>query len=330
MLRILEVKSLMTELVSDIHNYQNAKKEGYEFEFDYYDSKQFKKLSKLVEDRNEGKEEDQQEHLNIIGNISLKKAVNLEDYKKYEDDEEEDRTLVKMDILDVDAEYEQLNTYFEVTAPVEASTYGYIRVGKFDYIRIEEGMAAVVVTTGKFRRWTSRLIKFIVLSLLLSLILFVAGRKFIQTYDVNRIIEKYTGGDNEDNIIKRIADQLIPGTDLEVRQEQEVEMEYIEIAGYMDLLVYEGHQEINLINLEGNTVYQAYTIYEGDNKLFETDLIPPGKAVKWNAYEDLDTGMHEVIFDISTYDYIVDEEGNASVGGACNGAKNKVEIECRK
>lgn len=329
MLKILEVKSLMTELVSDIHSYQNDKKEGYEFEFDYYDNKQFKKLKKIIEDRNKDKEEAQQEHLNIIGNISLKKAVDLEDYKKYEDDEEEDRILVKMDILDVDAEYEQYDTYFEVTAPAETSTYGYIRVGKYDYIRIEEGMAAVVVTTGKSRRWISRLGKFVILSIILSLILFGVGRKFIQTYDVHRIIEKYTG-DNEDNIIKKIAEQLIPETGLEVRQEQEAEMEYIEIAGYMDLLVYEGHQEINLINLERNTVYQAYTIYEGDNKLFETDLIPPGKAVKWNAYESLDAGVHEVIFDISTYDYIEDEEGNASVGGACNGARNTVEIECRK
>lgn len=329
MLRILEIKSLMTELVSDIHNYQNDKKEGYEFEFDYYDVKQFKKLNRLIEERNEGREEEQQEHLNIIGNITLKKSVDLEDYKKYEDDEEEDRTLVKMDILDVDADYEQFDTYFEVTAPVETSTYGYIRVGNYDYIRIEEGMAAVVVTSGKFSRWIGRIVKFIIISLILSLLLFGLGRRFLQTYDLHKIIEKYTE-ENEDNIVGKIAENLIPETGLEVRQEEQVEMEYIEIAGYMDLLVYEGHQEINLINLEGNTVYQTYTIYEGDKKIYETDLIPPGKAVKWNAYESLDAGMHEVIFDIATYDYVVDEEGNVSVGGACNGAKDTVSIECRK
>lgn len=336
MLKIVEVKSLMTELVNDIHTYENDKNKGYEFEFDYYDSKQFKELEKKIEKRNEGKDESKQEHLNIIGNINLKKPVKIEDYEDYKDDEEKEITLLKVKILDVDADYEQFYTYFEVTPPDETETYGYVRVGKFDYIRIEDGMAAAVVTTGRFGRTGKRLVKFVAYSFIITAILFGAykGLNYVNdTYDIGRIVDKYirgidvTGNDTTDETISGNQDEF---TGLEQRQEKQAEIEYIEVAGYANLLVYDEHQEIDLINLPNNTVFQKYTVYFNGDKVFETGLIEPGKVVKWNAYECLPNGQHKVIFDIETYDYIVDENGNVSAGGACNGATQDIEIECRK
>jgi len=334
MLKILDVKSLMTELVNDIHTYENKREKSYEFEFDYYDDKQFKKLKKLIEDRNKGKEEDKQEHLKIIGNIDLRKPVKLEDYIKYANDDDKEVTLLKVNILDIEADYEQHDTYFEVSSPADTASYGYVRVGKYDYIRIEDGMAAVVVTNGRLRIWLKRIIRFILLSLILTLLLFGVKKTMnvISTYSIEKIIDKYIRGidkpeDNKDKTLENTTDDF---SGLETRKEQAVELEYIDVAGYANLLVYEDHQEIDLINLPENTVFQQYTIFLDDEKIFETKLIQPGKVVKWNAYETLPSGKHNVVFHISTYDYIEDENGNISVGGACNGAFQPVEIECRK
>lgn len=338
MLKILSVKSLMTELVSDIHTYENVKTKGYEHEFDYYDEKQFKQLNKLIEKKNEGKEEEKQEHITIVGNINLKKPVKLEDYDEFKDDEEKEVTLLKVNILDFEnPEYEQFDTYFEVYPPDDKTEcFGYLRVGKFEYIRIEDGMAAVIVTKGKLGRWTKRGIKFVVLSFIVTAIFFGAKRGYedlSKTYDIQKIIDKYIHGKDfseKDNSGEQIDSNLGDFTDLEVRQEQQVEMEYIEVAGYANLLVYDEYQTIDLINMKNNTVFQKYTILLDDEIVFETGLIPPGKVVDWNAYETLPAGKHTVIFNISTYDYVVDENGNATPGGACNGASQKVEIECRK
>ena len=338
MLNILNIKSLMTELVSDIHTYENVKREHYEYEFDYYDEKQFKQLNKLIEKKNEGKEEEKQEHITIIGNISLNKPVKLEDYDEIKDDEEKEVTLLKVNILDMEnPEYEQFDTYFEVNPPDDQTEcFGYVRVGKLEYIRIEEGMAAIIVTKGKFGKWLKRGIKFVILSFIITAIFFGAKRgyqDFTQTYDIQKIIDKYIKGidiTEKDNSSEKIDTDLSEFTDLERRQEQQVEMEYIEVAGYANLLVTDEFQTIDLINMKNNTVFQKYSIYLNDEMVFETGLIPPGKVVEWNAYETLPAGKHTVFFNISTYDYVVDEDGNATPGGACNGASQKVEIECIK
>lgn len=336
MIKILNIKSLMTEVVSDIHTYENTKRKNYEYEFDYYDAKQFKQLVKAIEKKNEGKEEDKQEHIIVVGNINLKKPVKLEDYDEIKDDEEKEVTLLKVNILDAEnPDYEQFDTYFEVYPPDDKTEcFGYVRVGKFEYIRIEDGMAAVIVTKGRFGRWFKRGIKFIILSLILTAIFFglKGGFNELRSYDINKLIDKYIHGVDfsEQRTDHEVDSNLDDFTGLEQRKEQEVEMEYIEIAGYANLLVYDKWQTIDLINMEGNTVFQRYLIYLDDELIFETGLIPPGKVVQWNAYESLPLGKHTVIFNIETYDYVVAEDGSVSPGGTCNGATQTVEIEKRK
>lgn len=98
--------------------------------------------------------------------------------------------------------------------------------------------------------------------------------------------------------------------------------EYIEIAGYTNLLVTADHQNIELVNTSINTVYQQYIITFNDEQLFDSKLIAPGKQVEWNAFEQLPEGKHEVQFHINTYDI--------KTQAPCNGANQIVSVEVKK
>lgn len=76
----------------------------------------------------------------------------------------------------------------------------------------------------------------------------------------------------------------------------------IAIAGYTNLLVTADHQQIDLINIDWNAVYQRYRIFLNGKELFDSKLIAPGETVAWNAYENLENGHYQLDFDISTYD----------------------------
>ena len=67
-------------------------------------------------------------------------------------------------------------------------------------------------------------------------------------------------------------------------------------AGIEDTTIKKGTL-IELKNLEPNGDFlMKYRIYEGDSLIFETDLIPSGQYVSWDAAKDLGTGEHKVSF----------------------------------
>jgi hypothetical protein len=79
--------------------------------------------------------------------------------------------------------------------------------------------------------------------------------------------------------------------------------EEIEIPGYSELYVSADEPKLSLINPDGNSVYFEYVITdEVGNKLYATDLIGPGKVVRWNAKSDLNSGDYTIKMQINTYD----------------------------
>jgi hypothetical protein len=79
--------------------------------------------------------------------------------------------------------------------------------------------------------------------------------------------------------------------------------EEIEIPGYSELYVSDEEPKLTLINPIGNSVYFEYVLTDqAGNELYGTDLIAPGKVVKWNAKSDLNSGDHNVKIQINTYD----------------------------
>lgn len=80
---------------------------------------------------------------------------------------------------------------------------------------------------------------------------------------------------------------------------------YITFAGYDLVYATEDEPTILLENPDTNDVYFTYEIIlneTGDVLLEESDLIPPGQALPWDAYSVLDKGEHIVTFNIYSYD----------------------------
>lgn len=89
--------------------------------------------------------------------------------------------------------------------------------------------------------------------------------------------------------------------------------EYVEIPGYQNLEVSKKQPYIQLKNLEGNSVYLQYNVLKGEETVYQSVLVEPGdKCDKWNAYEDLGIGTHEVVFFIKTFDVETQAECNST------------------
>lgn len=89
--------------------------------------------------------------------------------------------------------------------------------------------------------------------------------------------------------------------------------EYVEIPGYQNLEVSKDQPYIQLKNLEGNSVYLQYNILQGEETIYQSILVEPGnKCDKWNAYESLGEGTHEVTFFIKTFDVETQAECNST------------------
>ena len=67
-----------------------------------------------------------------------------------------------------------------------------------------------------------------------------------------------------------------------------------------------------LINPDGNTVYMQYTILNGENVVYKTNLVPPGKMIPWEAGKYLAKGEYSLTLKINTYDL--------ETKAGCNGA----------
>ena len=110
------------------------------------------------------------------------------------------------------------------------------------------------------------------------------------------------------------ARPLLPtgGEDIE-DLEDAANNEYVEIPGYQNLEVSKGQPFIQLKNLKGNSVYLQYNILQNDETLYQSILVEPGdKCDKWNAYESLGEGIHEVTFFIKTFDVETQAECNST------------------
>ena len=79
--------------------------------------------------------------------------------------------------------------------------------------------------------------------------------------------------------------------------------ETVDFVGYDDLSVTASSPYIYLQNPEGNDVYFSYVISDASGTEYETtDLIPPGKALEWDAKSKLGSGEHTINMEVNTYD----------------------------
>ena len=77
---------------------------------------------------------------------------------------------------------------------------------------------------------------------------------------------------------------------------------YFELQGFGQLTIDINNPYVNLINPEGNDVYLTFDVLYGDNVLFQTELIEPGKMIQFDVYRSLDAGEHTLTYSIDVYD----------------------------
>lgn len=95
----------------------------------------------------------------------------------------------------------------------------------------------------------------------------------------------------------------------------------ISIPGYSYFYINDKNTNIDLINPGVNDVYFKYILEKNGLKIYESNMIEPGKALSLNIYEMLYSGTHNIDFIIETYDTFTMEK--------YNGATQKVEIEIK-
>ena len=79
--------------------------------------------------------------------------------------------------------------------------------------------------------------------------------------------------------------------------------EMIDFTGYDDVTVTASDPYMYLQNPETNDVYFSYVISDDAGKEYiTTDLIPPGKALQWDAKSALGSGAHTINMHVDTYD----------------------------
>lgn len=80
------------------------------------------------------------------------------------------------------------------------------------------------------------------------------------------------------------------------------EQDYFELQGFGLLEINESNRFLNLINPKGNKVYLSYKVLNGDNVLFTTELIEPGKMIQFDVYSCLHAGEYTLTYSIDVYD----------------------------
>ena len=80
------------------------------------------------------------------------------------------------------------------------------------------------------------------------------------------------------------------------------EESYFELQGYGKLEIDKDNPYLNLINPKDNDVYLTYEILYGDNALYTTELIEPGKMIQFEILSCLDAGEHTLTYSINVYD----------------------------
>ncbi len=77
---------------------------------------------------------------------------------------------------------------------------------------------------------------------------------------------------------------------------------YTELMGFGCLELDENEPFVYLINPPDNSVYLRFEVFCEKEKLYQSDLIEPGKMEDFDAYSRLDAGQHTLTYSISSYD----------------------------
>lgn len=257
-------------------------------EFTYFDTYSFEK--EFQEDYT----------INIIGDVDLS--------KKYDEDNEDSigKLLIQQKNKKKYSEFNILYNRKDKDDPnskiKNKKAMGYIWIGGNDYVRVLEKFPIIIII--------------LLLGICCGFGLLFAGLKNCGSNDI--------GINNEPTptpTLLPVADADDWDGEWEKGETSTPEQETIEIPGYANLYANNEKPTINLINPDGNTVYFKYTIYNGNELIYETDLIEPNKMIPWNAFETLAKGDYELTFTISCYDI------NTQAG--CNGANQTVKISIK-
>ena len=93
------------------------------------------------------------------------------------------------------------------------------------------------------------------------------------------------------------------GEQLEVEiPETDGEVHYTVIKGLNDMTVTKDTPYIPLINAAESGRYMSFDVYEGNDLLGSTEVIPPGRQINFNVFEKLPAGDHEISVFHRTYD----------------------------
>lgn len=128
-----------------------------------------------------------------------------------------------------------------------------------------------------------------IILILFALVLFTSLKLLTNKNNVNKPIANIGLSTNQTNA---------ENPDLSSTSEQE----YFELQGFGQLEINETNRNINLINPKGNKVYLSYKVLDGDNVLYETELIEPGKMIQFDIYSCLNAGEHTITYSIDVYD----------------------------
>lgn len=86
---------------------------------------------------------------------------------------------------------------------------------------------------------------------------------------------------------------------------------YNKFIGYSNVVVNKSYPTLELKNDKFNQSYAKYIIYNNGIKIYETDLIAPGKLVNWNVIDTLkEKGTYKLTQSCSFYDVAFDNDGN--------------------
>lgn len=99
-------------------------------------------------------------------------------------------------------------------------------------------------------------------------------------------------------------------------------IEMIDVGGHGDTLIDQSNKYLYLVNAETNTVYFQYDVLINNKVIYSTDAFAPGKMVKVNLYDLLESGQYDAILQLKTYD-IKTELAN-------NGANESIIITVKK
>ena len=108
------------------------------------------------------------------------------------------------------------------------------------------------------------------------------------------------GGRNFISTEKEVSDNQ-SAIDLDF-DHHESEEGYTEVMGFGCLDIDKDYPFIYLINPDGNEVYLSFDVYKDDQLLYSSDLIEPGKMIKFNIFECLNAGKHTLVYSIASYD----------------------------